>query len=168
MQVRKFPWISLSLLVVSFASFGWFLASATVPGVELPPGISFPAFVDEAKFRALFPKFVLLLAVGLILLLSTAFIHPISSFNRFIIRWFRSDTVAFLSVFMMAAVIAIILFWLHIFLYVLTIGATEALVRIDIQTCGFNEHHAFLILTTFSCFGLISGWIAHTAMTQII
>lgn len=132
--MRRFPWASLALLLIAYASFGWFLSSSA------------------------FPKYSLALAMAWICVISIAFMRPIASLSRFISRWFTSDTVAFLSVFMMAGVAALVLFWLHIFLYILTILATESLARIDMQTLGFGEIHAFWILATASFLGLAAGY----------
>lgn len=87
--------------------------------------------------------------------------HPIIGLNRFITRWFRSDTIAFLSLFALAGLVTTILFFLRIFLYIFTILATEALARIDMQTLGYREVHAFWILAGVSFLGLSFGWLGH-------
>ncbi len=86
--------------------------------------------------------------------------QPLAGFSRFINRWFKSDTVAFLSIFMVATLATFILFWLHIFLYILTIIAAESLVRVDIQTAGFANWQAFLTMFVISLVGLLIGWEA--------
>ncbi len=101
------------------------------------------------------------MAVGWILLSSMIFISPITSFNAFISRWFQSDTVAFTTVFLVAALAAVILYWLHIFLQILTILAADALARIDIQYLGLTGAQAFWILTLTSFTGLAIGWTAN-------
>lgn len=131
---KRFPWISLALLLIAYTSFGWFLSGPAVPNYSL------------------------VLAVVWSWLLCTAFIQPISNFSRFVSRRFKSDTVAFLTICMMAGLAAVILFWMHIFLHILTIVATEALARIDIQTSGYANRQAFLILFVASLIGLGLGW----------
>lgn len=131
---RKTPWLSLALLMVTYASFGWFLSSPAFPAYNLP------------------------LAVVWVCVISIAFMRPLVSFTQFITRWFKSDTVAFLSIFMMAGVASLLLFWLHIFLYILTILAAESLARIDMQTQGVAEIRVFWILATVSLLGLGVGY----------
>lgn len=100
-------------------------------------------------------------AVGWILFSSMMFMSPLSSFSRFINRWFQSDTVAFMTVFLIAGITTLILFWLHVALQILTILAAESLARIDIQIKGLNGMHAFWILTLISLTGLAAGWLAN-------
>lgn len=127
------------LLLVAYTSFGWFL---TQPTYRTWQGCSIPY----------------MLAFGGIWLLSAVFMSPLTSFTRLIQRWFKSDTVAFLSIFMFAAAAAVVLYWLQVFLYILTILATEALARIDIQAMGYGNRQAFWILTIVSILGLLLGW----------
>jgi len=102
-----------------------------------------------------------LLAVAWIVVSSMAFISPLTNFSTFISRWFQSDTVAMMTLFMIAGLAAVILYWLHIFLQVLTILAVDILARIDIQYAGLTGVQAFWILTLVSLAGLILGWTAN-------
>lgn len=103
-----------------------------------------------------------LLAVAWILLSSMAFISPLTNFSAFMRRWFQSDTVAMMTIFMLAGLAAVILYWLHVFLQVLTILAVDILARIDIQYAGLTGIQAFWILTAVSLTGLILGWTANS------
>jgi len=100
----------------------------------------------------------ILLAIVWICLASAAFMTPLTNFSRFVNRWFQSDAVAFLVICMIAGMAALMLFFLHVFLQILTILAAEALARIDIQVMGLNEFHAFWILMSVSLAGLLLGW----------
>jgi hypothetical protein len=99
-----------------------------------------------------------ILAIAWVVVASCMFISPLTSFNRFITRWFQSDTVAFLALCVIAGLIACILFWLQLFLHISTILASEALARIDLQTLGLSKPHAFWILILLSLIGLGIGW----------
>ncbi|MDX2244343.1 MAG: hypothetical protein NW224_27025 [Leptolyngbyaceae cyanobacterium bins.302] len=99
-------------------------------------------------------------AIAWIVMSSMAFISPLTSFNAFISRWFKSDTVAFGTIFLIAGVASIILYWLHIFLQIITILAVDVLARIDIQYAGLTGAQAFWILTIVSFTGLVLGWTA--------
>lgn len=102
------------------------------------------------------------MAVAWIIVSSIAFISPLTSFSAFITRFFQSDTVAMLTLFMVAGLAAVILYWLHVFLQILTILAVDTLARIDIQYAGLTGIQAFWILTLVSLAGLILGWTANT------
>jgi hypothetical protein len=100
-----------------------------------------------------------LLTIGWILVSSLAFISPLTNFSSFISRWFKSDVVAFLTIVTIAGMAAVILYWLHVFLQILTILAADALARIDIQTAGMSGIQAFWLLVLVSLTGLITGWL---------
>ncbi len=93
-----------------------------------------------------------------------AFISPLTSFSSFISRWFKSDTVAFMTIVTIAGMAAVILYWLHVFLQILTILAADALARIDIQTAGLSGNQAFWILVLVSLTGLIAGWLLNVVL----
>ena len=171
-SVRRFPWVSFSLLLVAYACLGWLLAD---------PTLTYPTWLLPSCYRAfdLFGHvlpiadqkqtvchalvkgnvFSAMLAAGWIVLASHAFMSPLTSFTRFITRWFKSDTVAFLAVCIIAGMVAFILFWLQLFLYISTILASEALARIDLQALGLSKLQAFWVLILVSTIGLALGWI---------
>jgi hypothetical protein len=150
---RKFPILSPLLLLVAYISFGWFLSDPRFP---------------EVHFGGIVISIPMVLAIAWIWIICSAFISPLTSFSHFVIRWFNSDTVAFLSIFMFAATATFILFWMHIFLYILCIIATEALARVDIQSAGFANRQAFLALLVISLAGLTIGWAAREYMPSLI
>jgi hypothetical protein len=169
-SIAKLPWISLSLLLVSYASLGWTVSSAESPdffwvealceqvyaGLTLLPELAIGS--SPCHIIAQHNLAGALLAVSWILLAAIAFMSPLTSFSRFVTQSFKSDTVAFLSVFMMAGLATLILFWMHVFLQILTILAAEALARLDIQTRGLSGVQAFWILVLVSLTGLSLGW----------
>jgi hypothetical protein len=126
---------------------------------SFPPPENLRSSICEAIVKYNLPAGVL--AIGWIVVSSMAFISPLTSFSAFISRWFKSDTVAFATLFLLAAGAAIILYWLHIFLQILTILAVDILARIDIQYAGLTGVQAFWILTILSLTGLVLGWSAN-------
>lgn len=134
MFFKKLPTVSLALLVTAYATFGWFLATSH------------------------YSSLAWILAIAWLLLLAWALLSPLRSSAAFISRWFKSDVVAFLSLMLLAAGVAIVLFWLHIFVQALIILSAEILARVDIQTANFSEGQAFWILTITSLLGLAVGW----------
>lgn len=174
--MKRFPWVSFSLLVVAYACLGWLLAS---------PTFTSPAWVEPVCQRTLdlvrggstslqpqsicniFVQKNLLgatLALSWIVIASIAFRSPLTSFNRFVSRWFKSDTVAFLALCVIAGMVAFVLFWLQLFLHFGAILASEALARIDLQTLGFSTAQAFWILVLVSSVGLGLGWVMRLAI----
>jgi hypothetical protein len=167
----QLPWVSLGLLLASYAGLGWAVASVQFPrfvwlGLVCQQSFSLLLRVSPFEQKALCDLIVqqnllgAILAIGWILMASAAFMSPLTSFSRFISRWFKSDTIAFLSVFLLAGVATLTLFLLQVFLQILTILAAEALARIDIQTRGANLTQAFWLLTIDALLGLSIGWTA--------
>lgn len=174
---KQFPWVSFGLLLVAYASLGWllaspdltspaWLASACYQTFDLARG-TLSATVQPRSICRLIVKenlFGAALAFAWIIVASIAFRSPLTSFSRFIVRWFKSDTVAFLSLCVIAGMLTLILFWLKLFLHITTILASEALARIDLQTLGFSTAQAFWILVVLSSMGLGLGWVMRLAI----
>ncbi|HEY9894397.1 MAG TPA: hypothetical protein V6D34_03140 [Candidatus Sericytochromatia bacterium] len=174
---KQFPWVSFSLLLVAYASLGWLLAS---------PDLTSPAWLASACYQTfdlargtlsatMQPRSICrlivkenlvgaALAFAWIIVASVAFRSPLTSFSRFVAHWFKSDTVAFLSLCVVAGMLTLILFWLKLFLQITTILASEALARIDLQTLGFSTTQAFWILVVLSSIGLGLGWVVRLAV----
>jgi len=171
-SVKKFPWASFSLLLVAYACLGWLLASPTLtnPAWLLPacqktfdtlkpvlPLMGQPQGICSAVIKDHFLGAVV--ALSWVVIASIAFISPLTSLTRFIVRWFKSDTVAFLALCIAAGMIAFALLWLQLFLHIAAILASEALVRIDLQVLGLGKLQAFWILLLLSLVGLGIGWM---------
>lgn len=103
--------------------------------------------------------------MGWIICSSMAFISPMTSLNSFITRWFQSDMMAFLGMFIIVGLAVLILLWLDMILQILMILAADALARIDIQDLGLNGKQAFWILLTVSLIGLTVGWTANALIS---
>jgi hypothetical protein len=169
-RAKRFPWLPLLLLVMAYGSFGWFLAS-TVGSTELAQIVAelpLPALLAWLATKPNFARMILLLALGWIWVLTTALMSPLTSFSRFVSRWFKSDTVAFLSICLMAGLASVFLLWLNIFLYIITIVASESLARIDLQTAGYAEWQTFWVLAVFSIIGLGIGWEARSWLPHFL
>ncbi|HEY9616806.1 MAG TPA: hypothetical protein V6C64_08200 [Microcoleaceae cyanobacterium] len=183
LAVKKNPLLSLTLLLVSYTVFGWYLSSPGAPRISRLAWVcplleriaawresitdlhhyTCLAAIDLAVQRNLVG---IIMTVGWIFLLSVIFMSPLTSFSRFINRWFKSDTVAFLSICMIASLAAVVLFWLHVFIQILLIVAAETLARLDIQTSGLDEWQAFWRLSTASLIGLAIGWMGYWALNH--
>lgn len=180
---KNFPIQSLTLLLISYTVFGWYLSSPGAPRLsklawvcpllERIVAIREPitdlhhytclATIELAVQRNLIG---IIMTVGWIFLLSLIFMSPLTSFTRFITRWFKSDTVAFLSICMIASLAAVVLFWLHVFIQILLIVAAETLARLDIQALGLDEWQAFWLLSTASLIGLAIGWMVYWVLNH--
>ncbi|HEY9656037.1 MAG TPA: hypothetical protein V6C50_11150 [Crinalium sp.] len=77
-------------------------------------------------------------------------------------QWFshllRSDTSAFILLVVAAALLSVMLLWLHIFLKLLVILTAETLTRLELSSSGFGVVKSFWLLMITALLGLTLGW----------
>ncbi|MEG4345292.1 hypothetical protein QUB70_18745 [Microcoleus sp. A003_D6] len=132
--MKKNPWLSLTLLFVTYFIFGWKLSEFDVP-----------------------PHIVWFLALASILLLSVGLSFPLKDIKALIMRWFSSDAGAFISIILGAFVAVVVVAWMHLFATCLVLISAGALARLDIQICGWKNWRAFVVLITISLTGVGLG-----------
>ncbi len=131
--LRTLPWLSISLLLVTYINFGWILAKADVTWWQWG------------------------LSGALTLLIAEALASPWSLLRNVLYRWLKSDMRAFLSAMVGAFFVVILLTWLHISAHGILLVASGALVRLDAQRAQLRNWQAFLIMTVISAIGLALG-----------
>ncbi|MDF0553607.1 hypothetical protein [Kamptonema sp. UHCC 0994] len=134
--MKKLPWSSLTILFVTYGTFGWTLSKSDTNVM------------------------VWILAVVAVLLLSGILTAPLTNVKTLIFRWFRTDVGAFLSIITTAFFAVVVVAWLHLFATGLVLLSAGALARLDIQTYGFKKWQGFWILTVVSLAGLGFGGAA--------
>lgn len=135
MLVRKFPWLSASLLLISYAIFSKLIITTSH---------LWSSIISAA-----------ILGVFLALMLMS----PLTNSEKILIKWFRSDTIAFMSLLMLAAFASILLNWFKVFVPVIMVLCAEALVRIDLQTAEFGYFSSLAVLIIVTWMGLGLGWV---------
>jgi hypothetical protein len=131
--IKKLPWASLLLLIFTYGLFGWVI-SAT----------------DSSTW-------LWLMGASYILLIALALAAPFTLMKTFYTSWLKSDTRAFLSVIVGAFVAVLIVTWIEVFVRILVLLSAGALVRLDLQTAGYNEWQCFSILVMVSLTGFGLG-----------
>lgn len=131
--IKKLPWASLLLLVFTYGLFGG-LISATDRSIWL--------WIMGASY---------------ILLIALALTAPFTLMKTFYTSWLKSDARAFLSVIVGAFVAVLIVTWIEVFVRILVLLSAGALVRLDLQTAGYNEWQCFSILVIISLTGFGLG-----------
>lgn len=139
--LKKLPWGSLALLLVTYSTLGWLLS----------------AFKD--------PWFVWVIIIIGVLLLAGSLSSPWSKIRDDFARLFKSDNRAFFVAVVAAFLTVVIVSWLHVFAHAFVVTSAVLLVRLDVQTAGFTESQAFWILTIVSLVGLGLGGLAHQILT---
>jgi hypothetical protein len=142
--LKKFPWVSLTLLLVTYSTLGWLLI----------------AFHD--------PLIVWVIVVVGVLLLAAALSSPWSRIRDGLARLFKSDTRAFLVAVVAAFLSVVIITWLHIFAHALVTISAGTLVKLDAQTAGLTERQTFWLLSIVSLVGLGLGGVAQQMYLQTL
>jgi hypothetical protein len=98
------------------------------------------------------------LAVAGVFLVALLFTYPQFKTGRWFSKGLRSEVFAFTLLAGCAALVSVMLVWLHIFLKLIAILSTEALVRLELRHYGFSVVKLFWLLMTTSLAGLGLGW----------
>lgn len=143
---KKLPWASLFLLMFTYGVFGWLIAAdARKMGLASLPDI---------------PLWLWLMGSAYSLLISLALTAPLTVLRSFFGSWLQSDTRAFISVVVGAFVAVVLLCWIEVVIRILVLLSAAALVRLDVQTAGYNEWQSFGILAIASITGFGLGVVA--------
>lgn len=137
LRVKKIPWLSLTLLLVTYNTLGWILAQARSSW------------------------YIVLLTVALVLLFTEILAAPASKTRKFINRWLSSDSKAFILVLAFAFFAAAIVVWIHVIAHIFVLMSAGLLARLDLHTTGFGQWQAFWILAALSLAGFAVGWVTY-------
>ncbi len=140
--LKRLPWLSLSLLLLTYIVFGWLLARSNTQ-----------------------PMLWLMFAMAIVFFTASLTI-PFSKVTDYSVSLFRSNLRSFGVTVFGAFLFFLILARFRLFLDILVMIAAAMLVRIDFQTAGFNQGQVFWITTTFSLSGLAVGALVEKLMLQ--
>ncbi|MDZ8053691.1 MAG: hypothetical protein RMX68_007930 [Aulosira sp. ZfuVER01] len=131
--VQRVPWVSLTLLLFSYSTLGWVIAETKAPIFVWPVTV-----------------------LGILLFVGSLTI-PWTRMTDVSSLLFKSSTRSFFFAVFAAFLFFIMLAWFRMFLDTLLIFAAAILVRIDFQTAGFKEWHAFWMISILALAGLAFG-----------
>ncbi|MEA5573127.1 hypothetical protein [Calothrix sp. UHCC 0171] len=139
--IKKIPWLSLTLALLTYSSLGWFISVINLDPI---------AWIGVA--------IALLLVVAIMTM-------PLLEFNKYTNYLFKSNIRTFVAAIFGALLLFLMLGWFRLFLDTLVIVAANILVRIDFQTAGWQQIHAFGILSLIALSGLGIGSLLHRLMS---
>ncbi|MFN6569784.1 hypothetical protein [Dendronalium sp. ChiSLP03b] len=131
--VKRLPWISLVLVLLSYSALGWVLAESQVP------------------------RLVWLVFVPIVLFVVGSLTAPLSLMTQYSSILFRSNIRTFSVAVFGAFLFFLMLAWFRLFLDCLLIFSAAILARIDFQVSGFTEGQAFWITCAISLVGIALG-----------
>ncbi len=138
---RKLPSASLGFLGLAYSVLGWSIA-------------------DFGHSHWLWWLLAIVLGLAGSVLLSL----PLSYWRSPLLRWFQSEFLSFISVFVGAFMVAVLLAWVHFLLVGLLLFSAMALARLDLLTGRFTCLQSGLILAATAQAGLGFGWMLHHLM----
>lgn len=130
--LKKLPWGSLALLLVTYSTLGWVLSAFHNP-------------------------WVVWVMIGVGSLLLAAFLSSPRAKFRDSSLLFKSDTTIFFFAVVAAFLTVVILWTLHIFVHALVTISAAILVRLDAQKSCLSNRQTFWILAIVSLAGLGLG-----------
>ncbi|ARV58218.1 hypothetical protein BZZ01_05835 [Nostocales cyanobacterium HT-58-2] len=127
--LKRLPFVSLALLLLTYMTFGWVTSQAHTPW----------------SVRLLTVIAIVFLIGGL-----TTSWRRLADYSFVLFKSkFRSFSISLLAAFLFFLMLA----WFRVFLDILLIVAATILARIDFQAAGFSERQAFWVLSVFSVTG---------------
>jgi hypothetical protein len=131
--LKRLPWITLTLVMVTYSTLGWVISKASVPW-----------------FTSLLVAIAVLFLTGVV----TTPWKKVATYTNAIVK---SNTMSFCFAILGAFLFFMILSWFKVFLQTMLISSAAILARIDFQVAGFREIQAFWITSIFSLVGLTLG-----------
>jgi hypothetical protein len=136
--IKRLPWVSLTLALLTYCSLGWVIAQEHLP---------------LAAWFAI---------VSIIILVISALATPWAQVSLYSNLLFKSDTRTFLIAVLGAFSLFLMISWFRLFLDSLLITSATILVRIDFQTAGFRNIDTFATLVFIAMTGLALGVAINT------
>ncbi len=150
---RFFLILSLVLLLLTYGAEGWIYGSWMNRFLERPSVLT--QFAEPVRFGVLYAGAV----IG-ILFLVIIFTSPISLMTIGLDNWLKSDTRAFLSIFIGAFAFAIFVQRVDYFARLLVLISAVFLLKLDLQLVGCSRWLSSLILAFFCWLGFTGGILA--------
>ncbi len=135
--VKKLPWVSLVLVLLTYGVFGWILFQENLPTIAW-----------------------LLIVIGVVLLVA-GITAPWTRTIKYIRVLFDTKLKSFGFAVLGAFLFFLIFAEFRIFLDIMLITSATILVRLDFQLAGLKETQAFCFTSIFSIGGLMLGLLLH-------
>lgn len=151
--IKKIPWLSLTILLLTYGTFGWIYGSW---GIELIEQTTWLGELEDHIANSI----IYGIGIVAVLFIALIFTAPISLITLGVDNWLKSDSRAFLSIFLGAFAFAVIVQRVDYFARFLILISAALLVKLDLQLAGCKTWLSFFILTIFCLLGFIGGILA--------
>ncbi len=135
--IKRLPWLSLTLVLLTYSVFGWILSQEKLP------------------------IFVWGLIIVSIFVLVAGLTTPWSQTIKYIKVLFDTKFKSFMLAIVGAFLFFLVLARFRIFLDIILIISATILVRLDFQIAGLRQIQTFWLTSAFSITGLMLGLLLH-------
>ncbi|HHP7229542.1 MAG TPA: hypothetical protein ACFCUY_01630 [Xenococcaceae cyanobacterium] len=148
------PWISTTLLVMTYGVFGWLYSSEV--GRIIAEKRLFPQLLELPTIS------IILYGMGgiLVVLIALIFTAPVALMTISINSWLKSELRAVFSIFLGALAFAIIVQWLGYFARFFVLLSSAILVKLDLQTLGLSKWLSQMLLALMCLVSFSGGVLA--------
>lgn len=164
--LEKTPWLSIVILLITYAVFGWWFAQNADLWTHLllQLGESWAWFLEE---QAIFIT-IHILAIAVIILISLSLTTPIALVTFVFKESTSSNLKGFSSILIWSLLLVVVLASIHYFANLLLMISASILTRLDLLKLGCKNWQIFLIITILgsAAFGL--GVISFRWQPQLI
>lgn len=141
---KKIPFLSLTLLILTYALFGWFVAEAT-------------------------RKLWIWVVLGfIIVLLVFVLVGPVGKFRNVFTIWLKSDATAFLSIIVFAFITVMLVTRLDLLVQWLILLAPGYLASLDLQRLGYSPWLTFGVTVSLAVLSYSLGIVLQQQFGQYI
>mgnify|MGYP000338335138 CR=1 FL=1 len=144
LRLRKLPWISIGMMVLTYGVFGWLMAASLVS-----PWLPW-----------LGACYITIVIIGLTLV-------PLRNFRTKLDYWLQSKLRSLISLIGGAFAMVIIFSWLELFMRILVLIAAAFLVRIDLISQGLSRKQIFCFLGTCALGSYGLGVLIHEQLAIV-
>ncbi|MBE9045137.1 hypothetical protein IQ255_12105 [Pleurocapsales cyanobacterium LEGE 10410] len=145
--------LSSFLLLVTYVVEGWMYGLWMAEFLEY--GVIFNQFADQVRYGILYGAAITVISLFVVILAS-----PFSLMTTSLDGWLRSDTRAFLSIFVGAFAFAILVQRVDYFARFLVMVSAVFLVKLDLQLVGLSRWLCSVILILLCWLGFTGGILA--------
>ena len=149
--LKKFPWISLIILISTYAISGWHYADWSQEMI----------IEGQLWYWTMEPAIAAIVIYGLAVFGIIAIANIVNTPFEFLTiglgGWLKSEAKAFMSIFFGALAFALIVQRFQHFVRFLVLLAAFLLFKLDFQAAGYSERISRVILILFSLGGFASG-----------
>ncbi|MFM7438099.1 MAG: hypothetical protein ACKO2V_05770 [Snowella sp.] len=158
-QLKTFPWLSLSIMLITYVVFGWHIAAVSINWshsiVVQTNGLGL-GLKDESLMLAIH-----LFAILIIVLTSLALTAPLTLMTFFVSSWIKSELQSIMAMIAWSFLLVLILRWFDVFIQFLVLLSAAILGRLELRYIGYSRSQTLGILTILGLIGFGSGAMSY-------